>query len=36
MKYIFAIAFGAFLGLSFAVAQGYTDVMKTEISSKLS
>jgi hypothetical protein len=36
MKYILAIAFGTFLGLSFAAVQGYTDVVKAEISSKLS
>lgn len=36
MKNILAITFGAFLGLSFAAVQGYTDVVKSEIESTLS
>ena len=36
MKYILAIAFGAFLGLSFAAIQGYSDAINSEILIKLS
>jgi hypothetical protein len=36
MKYILAIAFGAFLGLSLAAVQGYTDVIKSEITRNFS
>jgi hypothetical protein len=36
MKYILAITFGIFLGLSVAAIQGYTDVIKSEITRNFS